>query len=256
MSGAPGEDFQARMQARLRPQRLKRFYKAADYAAQDGGFVIRLDGRAVRTPARAVLLVPSGRLASAIAAEWDAQGEVVEPASMPLTRMASTALDLVTPSPQIAISEIHGYGLTDVLLFRADQPDGLVAAQLRLHAPVLAMVRELLGVDFAVSHGVQPAAQSREALESLRTWLQRCGPFTLAGVHTLTTLSGSVLMAVCVCDGILDPEAAWTAAHVEEDWNIARWGEDEEAAQRRQVRWREFAAAALFCHSIRPEQWK
>jgi chaperone required for assembly of F1-ATPase len=254
MSEPPDGDIYDRMKRRLAPRRMQRFFSEADYCEQDGGFAVLLDKRGIKTPAGAALIVPSRSLAQAIAAEWRAQGELVEPATMPLTRMASTAVDLVTPSTQTALKEIREYASTDLLLFRAEAPEELAGTQARLHRPILEAVGGILGVRFRVSRGLQPAEQPHGTLDSLHAWLRRYGPFTLAGLHTLTTLSASVLMAVSVREGMLSAEDAWTAAHVEEDWNIARWGEDDEAASRRRLRWREFAAAALFCASTEPDR--
>ena len=250
MSGASVDDLYARMRKRLAPAGRKRFFSSVEVEERAGGFAILLDGRGIKTPAGEALIVPSGPLAKLVAAEWDAQDDQIKPASMPVMRMVSTALDLVRPSPGAAVKEILGYALTDLLLLRAETPEGLVRLQEKRQAPLLEAAGGLLGVSFRVSHGLTPAEQSPDALEALEERVWGCGPFTLAGLHALTTLSASVLMAVCVQDGTVEPETAWAAAHVEEDWNIARWGEDGEAAARRQDRWREFAAAARFCASV------
>ena len=139
MNDKPGVDIAARLKERMKPKRLKRFFKHAACAPCDDGMIVQLDGRAVKTPRRQALIVPSEVLAQAIAAEWAGQGEMIDPAGMPLTRMASTAIDLIGQEPSKAVAEIRHYGATDMLFYRASSPAGLVAQQAQHWDPVLEM---------------------------------------------------------------------------------------------------------------------
>ncbi len=222
----------------------KRFYKNAEAAPRDGAFVILLDGRPVRTPAKNMASVPSERLALALAAEWNAQAEVIDPALMPLTRIVNSALDGVANTADAVREEIVKYAGSDLLCYRAEGPERLVARQNAVWNPVLDWMREEFGARFILAEGIVFVAQSGEALNAVRTPLADLDIFRLAAASVMTTLTGSALLALAVLKGRLSAEEAWAAAHVDEDWNIEQWGADEEAAERRARRFEEMQAAA------------
>ncbi len=233
------------------PEKQKRFYKTAEMAEEAGGFALRLDGKRAMTPGRRPLAVPHAHLAEAIAAEWMGQGEFIDPAAMPVTRLANSAIDGVAARLAEVQGEVMGYAGTDLLYYRAGTPAGLVARQSEAWDPMLRWAEKRFGVNFVLAEGVMHVAQPEVTLEALRGAVADYGdPFRLAGLALATTLTGSALMALMLAEGALDVEAAWAAANVDEDWNIKEWGEDAEAAARRARRFRDFRAAALALSTV------
>jgi chaperone required for assembly of F1-ATPase len=237
----------------------KRFYKAVTVAAADapppggdgvgggreaGSFRVLLDGKAMRTPAKAPFALPTRALAEAVAAEWEAQREHIDPAAMPLTRLANSAIDGVHGREAKVRADIVKYAESDLLCYRATEPEPLVARQAELWDPVLAWAREALGVRLVVAGGLMPVSQPDTAPRALARLLEGETAFALAALHVMTTLTGSILLPLAHARGRLDLEQAWTAAHVDEDWQIGRWGEDAEAADRRRRRWIDMQAAS------------
>ncbi|MEM1307434.1 MAG: ATP12 family protein [Pseudomonadota bacterium] len=232
------------------PERPKKFYTSATIEPVDasdgaGGFAVRLDGRPVKTPARRALVLPTETLAAAVAGEWDAQVDVIDPQLMPLTRLANTTLDGVTANAARVRDEVVQYAASDLVCYRADSPSGLVAQQIARWDPILTWAAERHGAVFAKADGIMPVTQSDAALEAVRAAVADVPPFPLAGLHVVMTLSGSALLALALRDGAVDADGAWGAAHVDEDWQISQWGEDAEAAARRAARRREFDAAVF-----------
>lgn len=227
----------------MRPDLRKRFYKAASVEESDGAHRIVLDGKPVKTPARRMLAAPTAALAKAIAAEWDAQKDVIDPANMPLTRLANSIIDGVADAPRPVADEIEKYLGSDLLFYRADGPEGLMQAQERHWDPVVAWARDDLGARFILAEGVMFARQPDEAVAAARRAIPD-DPWKLGAVHSVMTLTGSALLALALASGKLDVDAAWAAAHVDEDWNLSTWGQDEAALARRAKRFEEMQAAA------------
>lgn len=228
-----------------KPPLPKRFYKESGILPLDeGGFGVGLDGRIVKTPAKAVLALPTQAAAKMIADEFDAQAGQVDPATMPVTRLANTAVDGVAADPQAVFEDVLRFASSDLICYRAGSPQKLVELQAQSWDPVLDLVRDNYGAQFILSEGVMHVEQPREAIAAIGAALKPHGsPIALAAVHSMTSLTGSALMAICVAGGLMDAESAWTAAHVDEDWNISQWGEDAEAAMRREFRRKEMIAA-------------
>jgi chaperone required for assembly of F1-ATPase len=224
----------------------KRFYKDVAVKDEAGGGVLLLDGKRVRTPGKAPLVLPTGALASAIAEEWRAQKDRIDPTTMPLSKLANSAIDGVAEHEQAVIDDILAFAGADLLCYRAQGPGGLVEAQKKYWDPVLAWAKEALGAPLVLSDGVVHVGQPSASLGRLKATLAGRDAFSLAALHVMTSLTGSALLALAVALGQMTPEAAWKAAHVDEDWQISQWGEDAEAAARRKNRWRDFAAAARF----------
>jgi chaperone required for assembly of F1-ATPase len=227
----------------LRTALPRRFYATATTAAEAGGYAVRLDGKPIRTPARRVLAAPTLALAEAIAAEWQAQKDVIDPAKMPLTRLANAIIDGVADAPLPVADEIAKYLASDLVFYRAGAPPGLVERQAHHWDPILDWVRHALGADFTLGEGVVHVAQPQAALAAARAAIPE-EPWRLGAVHSVTTLTGSALIALAMARGALAADAAWAAAHVDEDWNMAQWGRDEMAMARRDFRFAEFQAAA------------
>jgi len=230
--------------------KVKRFYATADVGETEGGFAVRLDGRLARTPAKRQLVAPTRALAEAIAAEWAAQGETIAPATMPLTRLAHSALDGVAEALEPAIAEVAAYAGSDLVCYRATEPEALAARQAAAFDPALAFAEQALGARFALAGGIVHVAQPEDSLRAVRAAIPR-EPFAVTALHALTSLSGSALLALAVARGAMTVEAAWAAAHVDEDFQIERWGADEEAMRRREARGQEFAAAARALEALR-----
>ena len=234
----------------------KRFYKAVTVAAADspappsaargeGGaprFRVLLDGKPVR--AKRDLLLPTRALAEAVAAEWEAQGERIAPASMPLTRLVNTANDGIAGGEAQVRADIVGYAGSDLLCYRTADGGELARRQRAAWDPILAWGAEALGAHLVVAEGIMPVAQPNAAKQAVARALDRYGTLALVALHVMTTLTGSALLALAHAHGRLSTDAAWAAAHVDEDWQIEKWGEDSEASARRQRRWAEMQAAS------------
>jgi chaperone required for assembly of F1-ATPase len=223
----------------------KRFYK--EVAVEDRGaegIALLLDGKPVRTPGKAPLVLPARALAEAVAEEWRAQGERIDPETMPLTKLANSAIDGVHGRENAVIDDIMAHAGSDLLCYRADGPEGLIAAQSEQWDPVLAWAKSALKAPLRLAQGVVHVAHPKSALQGIKRELEGLDVFRLAALHVMTSLTGSALLALAAALQRLTPEEAWKAAHVDEDWQISQWGEDAEAAARRANRWRDFAAAA------------
>jgi chaperone required for assembly of F1-ATPase len=240
-----------RAQIQMKTPLPKRFYAAVSVVPADGLFAVHLDGRPVRTPARALLALPTEKAASLVAEEFDAQAEVIDPVTMPVMRLVNTALDGVANDPQAVLEDILRFAATDMLCYRADTPQGLVERQNAHWDPVLDWARSALGARFNLAEGVIHVEQPRESIAVLGAHLARhAEPLRLASLHLMTSLTGSALLALAADCGELDAEAVWVAAHVDEDWQIGQWGQDAEAVARRNARHRDFLAAVRLLEAL------
>lgn len=231
--------------AKAGPALPRRFYKLAAVHPGVDGFVLTLDGRPARTPGRASLTLPTAELGAAVAAEWERQGDTIDPSTMPLTRLANSTIDGVAPRAGEVRDEIVRYAGSDLVCYRAGEPQSLVAAQSAAWDPVVAWAREALEARMALAEGVMFVAQPADALARIgEAVAAERSPFRLAALHVLTTLSGSALMALMVAAGRLSVEDAWRAAHVDEFYQESLWGEDLDATRRRERRLDEFRSAA------------
>lgn len=221
----------------------KRFYK--DVAIKDEGSraAIMLDGKPVRTPGKAPLSVPSKALAEAIAEEWRAQGDHIDPRTMPLTKLANSAIDGIEGRCEAVIDDIMGHANADLLCYRVSDPQGLVAGQAKHWDPVIAWAKDALNAPLKLADGIVHATQADASMAEIRKRFEDFDAFALAALHVMTSLTGSALLALAVARKRLTPDEAWAAAHVDEDWQISRWGEDAEAKIRREGRRRDFDAA-------------
>jgi chaperone required for assembly of F1-ATPase len=229
----------------------KRFYSQAHIGeAADGGFPLLLDGKPVKTPARRALTAPTPPLAQAIAEEWNAQAALIDPAGMPLTRLANAVIDAVADMPDAVAEEVAKYLGSDLLCYRAATPEGLVASQTRAWDPVLAWAQEAIGARFVLAQGVVHVAQPAETIAAMGAKIP-ADPWRLGAVSTITTLTGSALLALALAEGALDADAAWAAAHVDEDWQRSQWGSDDAEIERRAYRYGEFGAAVTVLRHAR-----
>jgi chaperone required for assembly of F1-ATPase len=227
-----------------KPALPKRFYKHVTVAEEGGRYGPLLDGKPIRTPGKAPLAVPNQALAEAIAAEWRAQGERIDPRTMPLTKLANSAIDGVEARGEAVIDDILAHARADLLCYRASGPEALRAAQAAQWDTVIAWAKEALHAPLTLTDGIVHVTQPESSIAALRERIAGLDAFSLAALHVMTSLTGSALLALAVAAKRLSPDEAWAAAHVDEDFQIGRWGEDEEAKARRAARKAEFDAAA------------
>ena len=209
--------------------KTRRFWTQAEVAAVEGGYEVRLDGRPIRTPGKLPLVLPTRALAQAVAAEWDAQADAIDPGAMPMTRAANSAIERVAPQIDAVADMLADYGGTDLLCYRADHPVELAVRQAQDWNPWVDWARDDLGAPLRVTQGVIPVAQDRAALDRLRARLRRLSPWQLTALHDLVTLSGSLVLGLAVLEGRLDAGAAHRLSRIDEEHQAEIWGRDEEA---------------------------
>lgn len=232
----------------------KRFYKEVAVKDEGGRCALLLDGKPVKTPGKAALSLPAKALAEAIADEWRAQGDQIDPRTMPLTKLANSAIDGIEGRRQAVVDDIMAHARSDLLCYRASGPDGLVAAQAAHWDPVIAWAKDTLDAPLTLAQGIVHVTQADAAMDAIRTRIEGLDAFSLAALHVMTSLTGSALLSLAVALKRLTPEEAWNAAHVDEDWQAGKWGEDADAKDRREGRKLEFDAAvrALELSEVRP----
>ena len=213
------------------PSLKKRFWKAATVQPLDAGFTVHLDQRRLTTPLRTAMVLPTRALAAAIAAEWQAQGDKVDPATMPMTRRANAALDKVTPQHAEVAALLAEYGASDLVCYRADHPAELVDRQAQAWDPILTWAETEFGVRLTVTSGIMPVAQTPQNLRVLKENVVGMDPFSLAGFYDLVALSGSLLIAFATIRLLNDPGEMWRISQLDEDWQAELWGLDDEAAK-------------------------
>ncbi len=229
----------------------KRFYKDVSFADEGGRGAILLDGRPMRTPGKSPFAVPARALAEAIADEWRAQGERIDPSAMPFTRLANSAIDGVEDRCEAVTDDILAHARADLLCYRASGPEGLLAQQAKHWDPVIAWSKNTLDAPLNLTEGIVHVDQPDEAIAALRTEIEKHDAFGLAALHVMTALTGSALLPLAVVHKRLSPDAAWKAAHVDEDWQIGQWGEDADAKARRETRKCDFDAALRMLDLLR-----
>jgi chaperone required for assembly of F1-ATPase len=232
------------------PQR-KRFYGHAGVTQSPDDFTITLDDKPVRTPSGRALAAPNREIADAIAAEWEAQQEFINPLTMPLTRFANSVVDAVADRVEAVKADIAKYFESDLLFYRAGHPEALVAREATHWDPVLFWAAQALGAHFILAEGIVHIRQPDAAVAAARAALPD-DPWSVAALHVITTTTGSALLALALLRGVLDPDQVWAAAFVDEDWNIEKWGVDEEVAARRAARQADFTAAVRILKVLNP----
>jgi chaperone required for assembly of F1-ATPase len=247
--GKPPDPHQSARQS-ARPILRNRFYKQVATAESPDGFAVTLDGKQVRTPAGRALIAPRAAIADALRAEWDAQEKAVDPAKMPLTRLANSIVDGVAERPEETAGELVKYLGSDLLFYRADGPERLIAKQGAAWDPIIRWAADELGARFVLAEGIVHTSQPDHAIDAARKAIPS-DPWSLGALHSVTTLTGSTLLALALMHGFVDAPAVWRAAHVDEDWNFEKWGFDDLAMARRAAREEEFNVAALVLAAMR-----
>lgn len=228
----------------------KRFWKVTEVGKVDGGYEVLLDGRKLRTPAKSELIVPSSEIAQKIAHEWDVQEDVVDPDSMPVTRMANSAIDKVAPQFELVAEMIAAYGGTDLLCYRADSPKELVAHQEVVWTPYLDWAKAEFDAALIHGAGVMHITQSEQSIANLRARVFAFSSFELAAFHDLVAISGSLVLGLAAVAKREDPKTIWEVSRLDEIWQESQWGEDEEAVAFAQTKLRGFLEAYDFFHSV------
>ncbi len=224
----------------------KRFWTRADVEDRADGFSVRLDGRPVKTPARAALLLPTRAMAKAVAAEWDAQDEKVDPFAMPVTRAANAAIDKVATQHAEVAAMIAAYGETDLVCHRAGSPEALARRQAEAWDPLLEWIAESLGAPLEPAIGIMPRPQPPESLARLADEVAALTAFELTALHDLVSLSGSLVIGLAAVHDQATPESLWRLSRIDETWQEELWGTDAEAAEHGAARRRDFLNARRF----------
>ena len=230
---------------------MNRFWEKAEAVETEGGFAIALDGRRVKTPAKADLILPTAALACAVADEWNGVGETIDPRSMPLTGLANAAIDRIAPDKPSFVSEIARYGESDLTCYRAEGPDLLVRWQEEAWDALLGWARRRYDVDFATCSGVMHVPQPAETIRKLSHEVAALDPFQLAGLSPMVTIGGSLVAALAVHEEMMPAEAAWEAVSLDDRWQLEQWGDDAEARAALDARRRDFMSAARFLELLR-----
>ena len=228
----------------------KRFYADAGVGEADGGYTVTLDGKPTKTPSGRTVIVPARALAEMIAAEWNAQGEFIEPLTMPLTRFANSVVQGVVDQAEAVRDDVAKYFASDLLFYRAGHPEGLVAREATHWDPVLFWAKDALGAHFMLAEGVMHVRQPDAAIAAARGALPG-DPWMIAALHVITGLTGSALLALALFHGVINPDQVWAAAHVDEDWNVEKWGVDDEVAARKAAKLVDFNAVAAALKELR-----
>jgi len=225
---------------------VNRFWTAAAAHQTGDGFGIGLDGRPIRTPGKAELVVPTQALAQAIAGEWDAQTDKIDPAAMPLTRAANAAIDKVSAQHGEVADMLAAYGDADLLCYRADSPETLVSRQATVWDPFLDWAQSTLGARLQPRRGVVHIPQNQAALETLARQVHALGNFELAAFHDMVSLTGSLILAFATIHRVQPVESIWIASRLDESWQIEQWGSDDEASDLEKQKFQSFATAEKF----------
>ena len=225
---------------------MKRFWKSVAVEREDGGWTVKLDGKPLRTPARAPLVVPTESLAEAIAQEWRSVAEEIDPRAMPLTGLANAAIDRVAPDRQAFAGGLARYAEADLACYRSDWPPELVSRQAKSWDELLAWGRRRYDVDFSTTSGLIHVPQPQATVERLSHAVAELDAFHLAGLSPLVTTGGSLIAGLAVLEQAISPDAAWQAVSIDDRWQLEQWGADKEAAEALDNRRRDFMAAARF----------
>jgi chaperone required for assembly of F1-ATPase len=251
VAGKSPLDPQEAVRREARVPKRKRLYREVGVAEADDGFAVTLDGKPIKTPSGRTVTVPVRAIAEAIAEEWSAQQETIDPLTMPLTRFANSVVQSVVDRVHLVRDDVAKYLHSDLLFYRAGHPQALVEKEAAHWDPVLFWAAEALGAHFILGEGIMHVRQPDTAVEAARAALPD-DPWSVAAVHVVTTLTGSALLALALTHGARDPDQVWDAAHVDEDWNRDQWGVDEEVAARRAAREVDFRAAVRILRALKP----
>jgi len=251
MEASEADSIQEKIRDELKPVKIKKFYKKATVVGKKAPFNVALDGRKIKTPLKSVLEIPTKALAKAIAGEWNEQSDFIEITQMYLTKYANIALDQVGLRKEETVDEITAYASSDLVCYRADTPQGLVDRQSLSWDPVLEWAENSHNLNFICVAGIIYTSQPVSSLGLFHDLLSSRDNHSLTVVHNITTLIGSALLALSVVEGEISSDECWSAAHIDEDWNIEQWGTDEDASARREQRRAEFDGLLTFYNLLK-----
>ncbi|MDS9466389.1 ATP12 family protein [Paracoccus sp. MBLB3053] len=226
--------------------KARRFWKSASVREAEGGWEVTLDGRPVRTPGKLSLILPTAALAEAIAAEWDAQEDVIDPNTMPLTRAANSAVERVAQQFEAVASMLAEYGGTDLLSYRAEAPEDLIRAQAEGWDPLIDWAATHLKAPLRITHGIVPVPQEESSLLKLKAEVVALDAFGLTALHDLVTLPGSLVLGLAVIHGRIDADASHALSRIDEEYQAQSWGRDEEADEAAAARLVQMRNAQMF----------
>lgn len=230
---------------------MKRFYKKVSVTDGDQGFALTLDGKSIKTPAKNTLEAPTRAMAKAMEKEWAAQGDIIDPASMPLNRLANTAIDRTSEKKDHVIMEVMGFARFDQLCYRADAPDELIEIEARAWDPYLEWLMNAYMIKFVATTGIGTVEQDSQALKGLKEIVEGHDPFALTALHNATTLTGSIVLALALEKGFRKAPEIWRDAHADEDYQIAKWGQDPEAKKVREGKKKMWLAVDQFFKALK-----
>ena len=226
--------------------KMRRFYKEVTVSIKETGHAIDLDGRPIKTPMKNILALPNERMADAIAKEWQDQEEFILHETMIKTKLANTAIDRVEGREAEIIDEIISYLASDLLLYRATDPQSLIDRECKVWDPYLSWLKEAESISLQSTSGIIHVSQDQNELDKFKAQIAPLGAYQLTALHNMTTLTGSAILALALTRAVSSQQEIWAAAHVDEDFQIERWGEDEEAKRRRALKQRDFNEAVEF----------
>jgi chaperone required for assembly of F1-ATPase len=232
---------------------MRRFYKQVSVAPETAGWRVQLDGKPIRTPAKAAQIVPSAALAQVMALEWSGQGEEIDPTAFIFRDMADYAIDVVARDPAAAAANLLRFAETDTLCYRAEAGDALLERQIEVWEPLLRSAELRWDIHFERVGGILHRPQPQDTLSRMAAVLAPLDPFIMGALTTLTTLTASLVIGLAALEESADGEALWAAANLEEDWQAELWGKDAEALALRARRMAEFEAAIRFAGLVRLE---
>jgi chaperone required for assembly of F1-ATPase len=233
---------------------MRRFYQNAEPARRAGGHGIALDAKPLKTPAKHDLVVPNAALAAAVAEEWNAQRAEIHPATMPMTRLATTAIDRVATQREAVVQQTANYAATDLVCYRAAHPPALAARQQAVWQPLIDWVLLRYDAPLKVTTGVIPRSQAADSLRAFAAAVAGLDDFALTALHVATAACGSLVIALALLEGRIDAEEAFAASQLDETFQIEAWGEDSELAERRRALGADIQAAARFISLLRANQ--
>ena len=225
---------------------MKRFYKEVTFIEQEGSYLVQLDGRQIKTPEKSLCLIPTMKMAEAVAKEWDDQKDDVEPHQMPITKLMNTAIDRVGKRREELIEELVEFAGSDQLCYRADNPEALVLLQKKVWDPHLKLLHDNHGVSFKLTNSIVFVEQDVKSLLKIRKIIEKIEDFKLTAFYGMTTVTGSISIGINLFEGHVSVDEAWAAGHLDENFQVSQWGEDDEAAERRNNLKNELKNAAYF----------